>query len=310
MDTILYGRTGLNVSVMGLGCGGPSGLGRKTNKSEAESIAIVRQALDAGVNYLDTAESYQTESMVGAAIRHIDRDQIVISTKKSYRDEISPQLVRQGLEESLRRLGTEYVDIYNLHGVVASDYPKLREEILPTFFDLRDEGKLRFIGVSEMFNEDTMHQMLAESLVDDLWDVVMVGFNLLNQTARDIVFPQTIKQNVAVQVMFAVRRALSQPEKLVEAMQTLIAAEQLDPNEVDLANPLGWVLQQSDASTIVEAAYRFCRYEPGVHVVLSGTGNPEHLVANINALSKPPLPAKVVERLRHIFRNASSVTGQ
>lgn len=310
MDKVNFGRTGLNVSVMGLGCGGPSGLGRKTNKSEAESIAIVRQALEAGVNYIDTAESYQTESMVGAALRNVAREQIVISTKKSYRKEISPQLVRQGLEASLRRLGTDYVDIYNLHGVATHDYAKLREEILPTFFDLRDEGKIRFIGVSEMFNEDTTHQMLATSLADDPWDVVMVGFNLLNQTARTTVFPQTIKQNVAVQVMFAVRRALSQPEKLVEAMQTLIAAEQLDPDEVDLANPLGWVLEQSDASTIVEAAYRFCRYEPGVHVVLSGTGNPQHLAANVNALNKPPLPNEVVKRLRHIFRKASAITGQ
>lgn len=310
MDKIIFGRTGLSVSVMGLGCGGPSGLGRKTNKSEAESIAIVRQALDLGVNYIDTAESYQTESMVGAALRGVDRDQVVISTKKSYRKEISPQLVRQGLEESLRRLGTDYIDIYNLHGVAAHDYPKLRAEILPTFLELRDEGKIRFIGVSEMFNEDKTHQMLAESLPDDIWDVVMVGFNILNQTARKNVFPKTIAQNIAVQVMFAVRRALSQPDKLVEALQALIDSEELNPEEVDLSDPLGWVLEQSDASTIVEAAYRFCRYEPGVHVVLSGTGNPAHLAANIKALNKPPLPDDVVDWLRYAFRNTSTITGQ
>lgn len=310
MDKTIFGRTGLSVSVMGLGCGGPSGLGRKTNKSEAESIAIVRQALDLGVNFIDTAESYQTESMVGAALQGVDRDQVVISTKKSYREEISPKLVRQGCEESLRRLGTDYIDIYNLHGVALQDYPKLRAEILPTFQDLRDEGKIRFIGVSEMFNEDTAHQMLAKTLPDNIWDVVMVGFNILNQTARQNVFPQTIKNNIAVQVMFAVRRALSQPDKLVEAMQALIDADQLNPDEIDLEDPLGWVLEQSDASTIVEAAYRFCRYEPGVHVVLSGTGNPKHLAANIEALNKPPLPDDVVDWLRYAFRDASDITGQ
>ena len=95
----------------------------------------------------------------------------------------------------------------------------LREEILPTFFDLRDEGKIRFIGVSEMFGEDTTHQMFRLSLPDDLWDVVMVGFNILNQTAGEQVFPQTIAQNVAVQIMFAVRRALSRPQKLLAALQ-------------------------------------------------------------------------------------------
>lgn len=310
MDYVTFGRTGLQVSVMGLGCGGSSRIGQSSNKSEAESVAIVRGALDAGVNFIDTAEAYGTEATVGAAIQGIDRDKIVISTKKSYRKEISPALVRKGLEESLQKLRTDYVDIYNLHGVSPGDYPMLRDEILPTFFQLRDEGKLRFIGVSEMFNEDKTHQMLIDSLPDNVWDVAMIGFNILNQTARAQVFPQTIKQGVAVQIMFAVRRALSQRDQLAAALQTLIDAGELDPAEVDLDNPLGFVLAESDATNLVDAAYRFCRYEPGVHVVLSGTGNPAHLQANIDSLNRPPLPENVVQKLRHIFRHASAVTGQ
>ncbi len=310
MDYVTFGGTGLRVSVMGLGCGGPSRLGQSQAQAEAESIALVRQALDAGVNFIDTAEAYQTESLVGEAIRGVDRSQIVISTKKSHRDEISPELVRQGLEESLRRLRTDYIDIYNLHGVGPEHYPRLRDEILPTFFQLREEGKIRFIGVSERFNEDPHHQMLLDSLPDNVWDVAMVGFNILNQTARTALFPRTQAQNVAVQIMFAVRRALSQPDKLLAAVQTSVERGELDPAEVDLNDPLGFVLAESDATSVVDAAYRFCRYEPGVHVVLSGTGNPAHLQANIESLNRPPLPEAVVQKLRHIFRNASSVTGQ
>jgi aryl-alcohol dehydrogenase-like predicted oxidoreductase len=295
---------------MGLGCGGPSRIGQSSAKSEAESIAIIRSALDAGVNLLDTAEAYRTEALVGAALQGVDRTQIVISTKKSYRKEISPALVRAGVETSLKHLRTDYIDIYNLHGVHPDHYPMLRDEILPTFFDLRAEGKIRFIGVSEMFNDDKTHQMLIDSLPDNIWDVAMIGFNILNQTARQQVFPQTMEQNVAVQIMFAVRRVLSQPEKLVAAVQELINVGQVDPTEVDLANPLGFVLEESDATSIVDAAYRFCRYEPGVHVVLSGTGNPAHLQANIDSLCRPPLPDNVVQKLRHLFRNASAVTGQ
>ncbi|MEZ4728820.1 MAG: aldo/keto reductase [Caldilineaceae bacterium] len=310
MDYVTFGRTGLRVSVMGLGCGGSSRIGQGSNKSEAESVAIVRRALDAGVNFIDTAEAYGTEAMVGAAIQGVARDKIVISTKKSYRKEISPALVRKGLEESLQKLRTDYVDIYNLHGVGPGDYPMLRDEILPTFFQLRDEGKIRFIGVSEMFNEDKTHQMLIDSLPDNVWDVAMIGFNILNQTAREQVFPQTIKQGVAVQIMFAVRRALSQRDQLVAALQTLIDAGELEPTEVDLDDPLGFVLAESDATSLVDAAYRFCRYEPGVHVVLSGTGNPAHLRANLDSLNRPPLPENVVQKLKRIFRHASTVTGQ
>lgn len=310
MDYVTFGRTGLNVSVMGLGCGGPSRIGQSADKGDDNSIAIVRAALDAGINFFDTAEAYRTETLVGEALKGVDRDSFVISTKKSYRSEISPELVRQGLEESLKRLQMDYVDIYNLHGVGPQDYPMLRDEILPTFFQLRDEGKIRFIGVSEMFNEDKAHQMMVDSLPDDVWDVAMIGFNILNQTAREKVFPGTMQRNVAVQIMFAVRRALSQPDKLREAMQQLVDAGQVDPAEFDATDPLGFVLAESDATSIVDAAYRFCRYEPGVHVVLSGTGNPAHLQANIDSLCKPPLPEGVVQKLRHLFRNANAVTGQ
>ncbi len=309
MDYTTFGRTGLAVSVMGLGCGGPSRVGKATDKTEAESIAVIRAAIDAGVNFIDTAEAYGTEHLVGAALQGVDRDDIVISTKKRYRDGISPASLREGLEESLRNLRTDYVDIYNLHGVLPDDYPRLRDEIVPEMQKLRDEGKIGFIGVSELFGQDTRHRMLEESLPDDVWDVVMVGFNILNQTARDHVFPLTMDEDIAVQIMFAVRRALSQPQKLAEAMQTLIDEGQVDPAEVDMADPLGFVLRESDATSIVDASYRFARYEPGVHVVLSGTGSMDHLRANIASLSKPPLPDKVVRKLRHIFRNADAVTG-
>ena len=309
MDYVTFGRTGLNVSVMGLGCGGPSRIGMSADKSEAESVDIVRRALDAGVNFIDTAEGYGTEGIVGKGIASVTRDQVIISSKKSCSQEISPALVRQSIEVSLSRLRTDYIDVYNLHGVRPSQYVMLRDEILPTFVDLKNEGKIRFIGVSELFNVDMTHQMLLQSLPEDPWDVVMVGFNILNQSARDL-FKQTLEKNVAVQIMFAVRRILSQPENLREAVQTLIEIGQIEADEIDIGDPLGFVLKESDATSIVDAAYRFCRYEPGVHVVLSGTGNPDHLQSNIDSLCRPPLPDPVVQKLRHIFRHTDAITGQ
>jgi aryl-alcohol dehydrogenase-like predicted oxidoreductase len=308
MDYVRFGRTELNVSVMGLGCGGPSRIGLNADKSDVESVNIIRGAIDAGVNFIDTAEVYRTEGLIGKALNGVDRDKIVISSKKNYRGEISPALLREGLEASLKRLNTDYIDIYNLHGVSPDDYVQLRDEILPTFEALRQEGKIRFVGVSEMFGEDGTHEMLRQSLADDVWDVVMVGFNIINQTARDIL-ELTQEKDIAVQIMYAVRRALSQPDKLIESMQTLVDAGQLSPEDIDLQNPLGFVLEESDATSVVDAAYRFCRYEPGVHVVLSGTGNLEHLQSNIDSLNRDPLPDALVEKLRHIFRHATVVNG-
>jgi L-galactose dehydrogenase len=77
---------------------------------------------------------------------------------------------------------------------------------------------------------------------------------------------------------------------------------------VDADDPLGFLLEKGAAATIPEAAYRFCRHEPAVDVVLTGTGNPEHLKANIQAILKPPLPQPALERLEKVFGELDSLT--
>jgi aryl-alcohol dehydrogenase-like predicted oxidoreductase len=305
------GRTGLRVSVMGLGCGGPSRVGQRTGKSEAEQVAIIRQALDAGINFIDTAEAYGTEEVVGRAIQGLDRDKIVISTKKrTWRESLTPTDVRQGLEASLKRLGVDYVDVYHLHGVLPENYEYLLEEIVPALQGLRDEGKLRFIGITEQGSADPGHEMLQRALQDDVWDVMMVMFNILNQSARERVLAKTQEKGTGTLVMFAVRLALSRPERLREVVQELIDNGQLDPNEIDVQNPLGFVTGGGGAVSVPDAAYRFCRDEPGTDVILVGTGNPEHLRANVASFGRSPLPEETVSKLNHIFRRVDSVSGQ
>lgn len=325
METKILGRTGLDVTVMGVGCGGPSRAGQSTGKSEAESVAVVRAVLDAGINFIDTAEAYRTEGIVGRSIRGLDRSKLVISTKKSGGRSITPATLRRSLEESLQRLGTDYVDVYHLHGVMLEEYPYLAAEIVPELLKLRGEGKIRFLGITERWNADTRHLMLQRAMQDDVWDVVMVGFNLLNQSARELVFQRAIEQSVGILVMFAVRRALSRPDKLAEVLAELIAAGQIDPADLDrfdldgpdsgrrdpdLAHALDFLIHDGGAVSIPDAAYRFCRDEPGTHAILSGTGNPVHLQDNIESFYRPPLPDADRRRLEHIFRNVDSVTGQ
>ncbi|MCY4064350.1 MAG: aldo/keto reductase [Chloroflexi bacterium] len=305
------GRTGLQVSVMGIGAGGPSRLGQHDIvRTEAESAALVLRGLDAGINFIDTAEAYRTEEIVGAAVAQRDRSQIVISTKKRLRGEnITRTELRAGLHDSLRRLGTDYVDVYHLHGLKPEQYDYYRQEILPAMQDLRQEGKIRFIGVTENWSGDLAHKMLKRAVHDGCWDVIMVGFNLLNQTARESVLAAAIEKDIGVLIMFAIRRALSQREKLKTTIQRLIESGEIDPQDIDRENPLSFLVESGAAPSIADAAYRFCRDEPGTHVILSGTGNPEHLDANLAAFARPPLPPEISARLKHIFRGAHSVTG-
>ena len=217
--------------------------------------------------------------------------------------------MEKSIEESLKRLNTDYVDIYHLHGVLLQDYDYLVSEIVPTLQKLREQGKIRFIGITERFGPDPQHAMLQRALQDDVWEVMMVGFNILNQSARDRVFRMTMEKNIGVLIMFAVRRALSRPERLAEVIQELIERKQLNPDDIDPDDPLGFLIHEGGAVSLPDAAYRLCRYEPGTHVILSGTGNPEHLKANIESFSRPPLPQEDLMRLKNIFRRVDSVSG-
>ena len=152
MDYTTLGRTGLRVSVLGLGGGGHSRLGRQTGSSEEESIALVQRALDLGINFIDTAEAYGTETIIGQALRGRRREAVVLSTKKTIHHQgtlIEPDEVRRGLEASLRRLQVAHVDVYHLHGVPADRYDFAREQLVPVLRQLRERGKIRFLGITE-----------------------------------------------------------------------------------------------------------------------------------------------------------------
>jgi aryl-alcohol dehydrogenase-like predicted oxidoreductase len=293
---------------LGLGAGGDSRLGVKLG-DEARSVRLVRAALDHGIDLIDTAEAYGTEEVVGRGIAGWPRDRLVISTKKTtFRlERVEPADVVRSLEASLRRLGTDYVDIYHLHGVRPDAYPDLRERLLPVLLDLKKQGKIRFLGITEAFADDPTHRTLEQALVDDLFDVVMVGLNLLNQSAREQVFPRTRAQRVGTLIMFAVRRAFSRPDRLRELLQDLAARDKISRELAETG--LEFLVGANRATSLPDAAYRFCRDEPGAHVVLSGTSSEEHLLENVHSLERPALPAELRARAIELFRHVDDVSG-
>jgi len=311
MHYTTLGRTGFLVSRMGLGCGGHSRLGTRHPDGEENAVSIVREAIDLGINFIDTAEGYGTEEVVGRGIAGYPREKLVISTKvgATWDDHVTtPSELRNRLDGCLKRLGTDYVDVFHLHGVRAEDYAHALS-LVPTLQELKQEGKIRAIGITEAFIPEPSHAMLAPAMLDDCWDVVMVGFNLINQSARHMIFPNTRDKGIGTLCMFAVRRALSQPEALRELIASLIKDELVDASEFNLDDPLGFLMHEGVAESLQEAAYRFCLWEPGLDVVLSGTGNIEHLRENVRALSGPPLPSEIVNRLNMLFARVDSVSG-
>jgi aryl-alcohol dehydrogenase-like predicted oxidoreductase len=290
---------------MGLGCGGHSRLGMARGENAEEASRIVREAIDLGVTLIDTAEAYGTEKAVGLGIRGLPRESVVLSTKIGLdRRPMDEAQFRERFERCLARLGTEYVDVLHLHGALPEQYDHAREVLYPAMVRLKGEGKVRHLGITEQFIPDPGHRMLEQAVQDGLWEVVMVGFSLLNPSARERVFPVTQEKGIGTLDMFAVRRALSDGESLRTLVRNLVEAGTIEGRGIDLDDPLGFV-----GPNLQDAAYRFCLHEPGVDVVLSGTGNSEHLRQNVRSLSGPPLPEDVRTRLRAIFGAVDSVTG-
>jgi aryl-alcohol dehydrogenase-like predicted oxidoreductase len=302
------GRTGLRVSSVGLGCGGPSRLGQSYGRSPEDSKRLIKRAIELGITLFDTAETYGTEAVLGEALREARASDVVVSTKKSVfdwnrKEMCTPDEMREGLEASLRRLGRERIEVYHLHGLETAHVDYALNEIVPVLEQARQGGKIGHLAVSEAFMGDTAHRTLEQVLPKDVFDVMMVGFNLLNPSARRKVLPLTRERNVGTLIMFAVRRALTNPTRLCEVMETLLSSGELAPNSIDPRAPLGFL------GDVRDAAYRFCSHEPGADVVLTGTGRIDHLEENVQSLLAPPLAQDQLERLERLFGNVSSVSG-
>jgi 1-deoxyxylulose-5-phosphate synthase len=161
MDTVKLGRTGLDVSRLCLGCmtyGAPDQGAHPWSMGETESRPFIKRALDLGINFFDTANVYSlgsSEEIVGKALKDMARrDDIVIATKVFNRMRPGPngaglsrKAIMTEIDHSLRRLGTDYVDLYQIHRF---DYDTPIEETLEALHDVVKAGKARYIGASSM----------------------------------------------------------------------------------------------------------------------------------------------------------------
>lgn len=190
------GKTGEMVSLL---CLGGSHIGGQ-RLSDAESIRIMRTAVDEGVNFFDNAWSYhggRSEERMGAALKDGYRDQVFLMTKHQGRDR---ETAREHLETSLRRLDVDVIDLWQFHEYIHEDDPErtYNEGALEFALEARDEGKIRYIGVTGHFEPGIVSEMIDRGFE---WDAVQFPMNVLDYHYRSFeraVLPKALEKDIGV----------------------------------------------------------------------------------------------------------------
>lgn len=301
------GRTDLQVSELGYGAA------RGAAQDPEGFIATVHACLDAGINFIDSAAGYdggQSETVLGEALA--GHDEVIVETKycpyESYRVGAAyvgtPEALVASAEESLRRLRRDRIDVFLGHGIrtLESLDRFMTDGCYEAMVRLREQGKVRCLGISELSEGDGTHEILQQAVPTGAFDVVMLTINLMLQTAEESVIPLCRRHDVGTVVMMPLNQAsrtcglVSLPAALA-LIRHYIAAGQL-PDEAPWTDPD--VLDFLEPYPIPEAALRYVLAHD-ISTCCVGMRSPERLQANLRAVDPPYLDDARLARLRELF---------
>lgn len=313
------GRTGLRMPIMGMGSGGgPDPLGQASGVPEPEIHSLLHRAFDLGITYFDTSPGYmESEVILGRALKSIPRGKLILSTKIALASgmpgepiqTMRPEEVKEAVDRSLARLQTDYIDIMLLAVAGPEHFDVVVNQHLPVLQNLQRSGKISFIGSSELSRSDGNHEWLRKILPTGLVDVAMVAHNMINQCAREEVFPYCVKNDIGVINIFTVRRVFGVPGRLDEVLADLIQRNVVKEDAIDLNHPLAFLLENGEAGSLIEAAYRYAAYTSGVTTVMNGANEIPWLEENVRNIQKGPISELNRQRLREIFANVHEAIG-
>jgi aryl-alcohol dehydrogenase-like predicted oxidoreductase len=320
MEMRPFGRTGLHLSTLGFGCGAVGGL--MVRGAPAEQERTIASALEAGVNYFDTAVQYgdgESEKNLGRILQRLAPADVVVGTKVRLRSADFSRIraaVVDSLDGSLRRLGREQVDIFHLHNAItlagggeSLSVAQVLGEVVPAFARLRGAGKLRFLGLTAVGETAALHQAIDSGAFSS----AQVSYNLLNPSAAAALPPGYPAQDYgrlldhltavgagAIGIRVLAGGALSGSE-------TRHPVASLPPApigsgasyEADLAQGRWFtaLVAEGFAGSLAEAAIRFVVGEPRIGTILVGMASAEEFEFALAAVGKGPLSPPALDRL-------------
>lgn len=299
------GNTGLEVSILGFGASSLGSMYRETD--ERESIRTVHAALDAGINYIDVSPYYgltKAETVLGKALRHVPRDRYYLSTKAGRYDvdvfDFSFKRIMASVDESLERLHTDYVDILFLHDIEFVPADIILEEAVPALHRLKEQGKIRFAGISglplEMFEK-----ILPKVDVDVILSYCHYS---LNDTTLLGLLPFLEERGIG----------LVNASPLSMGLLSLRGAPPWHPADPELKAVCKKAAEFCAArkTDIAKLAVQFSTANERIPTTLVSTANPDHIVNNARWCEEPmdeELLRQVLEILEPV-RNRTWISGR
>ncbi|WP_027093087.1 aldo/keto reductase [Cohnella thermotolerans] len=286
------GASELLVGEIGLGC-------MSLGTDERAAVAIIHEALERGVNLLDTADLYDSgrnEEIVGKAIRG-RRDQVVLATKVGNRRipgqegwvwDPSKAYILSAVKDSLRRLGTDYIDLYQLHGGTIDDPI---DETIEAFEQLKREGVIREYGISSI-RPNVIREYASRSNIVS----VMNPYSMVDRRAEETVLPLLQEKGISVIARGPLASgALAANRQPVQGVPDYELAELIALREQ---------LQQlvTAERSLTQLAIRYSLSHPAVAVAIPGASSREQLLQNLAAADVPELSEEEVQTIRRLSK--------
>ncbi|MFV0276540.1 MAG: aldo/keto reductase [Parahaliea sp.] len=308
-NRVSIGSTGLSVNPVGFGTNTVGGHNLFGPQDEAQGKALVRQAIEAGIDFFDTAYIYgpeRSEVLTGEAIAEMGvRERVVIATKAAHvitdqgvHFDNSPAFLQRSVEDSLRRLGTDYIDLFYIH---MPDGKTPEAEAVGALQSLREQGKIRAIGVSNFSLEQ-----LQRANRDGHVDVVQSEYSLLHRAPERDLLPYIVERGMSFVPYFPLACGLLagkyRPDTSfgdfradMPLFQPAVFAGNL--SKVENLRPIA----STHGVEVAQIALAWCLAQPGIDAIIPGAKNAAQLEGNVRTDSVV-LSATELKQLDRAFR--------
>lgn len=298
MEKRRIGASDLYVSKIGLGC-------MSVGTEEKKALHIIDTALEMGINYLDTADLYDqglNEEFVGKAIKQ-KRQDIILATKvgnrfekgkKGWSWDPSKKYIKSAVKDSLRRLQTDYIDLYQLHGGTLEDPI---DETIEAFEELKQEGVIRYYGISSI-RPNVIREFVTKSSIVS----VMMQYSILDRRPEEQILPYLNDHQISVVARGPVAKGLLTNRPMENASQSVKQNGYLDYAFEELEAAISGLKDVAGDRSLTEVALQYCLFDDTVASVVTGASSLEQIKNNVSAANSTPLTDEQVKKIRDLTK--------